>query len=362
MTGHSQLFYFCGILVLLGVVEAGIFWMAPLWERPGLFFAVTVPPEFRSSPDGRKILRRYRALAIVLIAIGWGFILAGETPKRWPLLVLGVAWLAFGPLIAFLIAREAVLPHAAQAAIVQELMEAPRAAHLPGGWLLQIGPFAILAATAIYLRMHWERIPEIFPVHWGLDGLANGWSVRTLMGVYGPLIIGAAMVAGLALVTYGVLREARVIRIPGARRHGRDFPHQVGYFLAGIEYLLAVTLSSVALLPLLGGLNVGFVLLIAILVIAVAFVGTYWLNQTRARVVNPAALSTPRGIFGDGTLDDHWKAGIFYFNPNDPALFVEKRFGFGYTLNYAHGVAWVVTALIALVPVAMAFAAIFRSG
>jgi len=43
--------------------------------------------------------------------------------------------------------------------------------------------------------------------------------------------------------------------------------------------------------------------------------------------------------------DDGWK-GIFYFNPDDPALFVPKRFGIGYTLNFGNSWSWVVLALI----------------
>lgn len=348
--------------MLIGVVEAAIFWMAPRWERPGLFFAVTVSPEFRSSPEGRKILGRYRGLVIALIAIGWRLIFAGVAPQRWPLLILGVAWLGFGPLIAFLIAREAVLPHAAHSVIVQEMMKAPRAAHLPGGWLLQVGPFAILAAAAIFLRMNWARIPEIFPVHWGIDGQPNGWSVRTPMGVYGPLMMGAAIIAGLGLVTYGVLHEARVVRVPGAPSHSRDLPHQVGYFLSGIEYFLAVVFAFVALMPLVGPPKIAFVLILPLVLIAVVFAAAHQLNQTRAHAVRAAALPGADGVFGDGTLDQHWKLGIFYYNPDDPALMVEKRFGIGYTLNFARGRAWLVLALVTVIPLALAFAAVYRRG
>jgi uncharacterized membrane protein len=361
MSGHSQLFYFCGMLIAIGAAEAGIFWMLPLWERLGLFFAVTVAPEFRSSTEGRKILRFYRVLAVALIVIGCGLIYAGGTPKHWPLLVFGVAWLGFGPLIALLIAREMVLPHAAKPLLAQATVNAPRAAHLPGGWLLQAGPFAILAATSIYLRMHWSRIPEIFPVHWDVQGRANGWSVRSTMGVYGPLVIGAAMVAGIGLMTYAVLRESRVVKVPGARLHARDFPHQIGYFLAALEYFLAVMFSWVALLPLIGAPHIGVVLLTAVLVVVLALAGAHRMNQARAQAIDPAALSTSESVFGDGTLDQHWKLGLFYFNPGDPALLVEKRMGVGYTLNYARGVAWVITALILLAPVALALAAIFKS-
>jgi uncharacterized membrane protein len=360
---HMQLFYFCLLMVLIGAVEAAIFWKLPLWERPGLFFSVTVSPEFRGSPEGRNILQRYRTLALALVGVGWALVIAGGAPRRWPLLVFGIAWLGFGPLIAFQIARERVMPHAAKPVLVREAELAPRAAHLPGGWLLQVGPFAILGAAAIYLRAHWDQIPEIFPVHWGIDGQPNGWSTRTPIGVYGPLIVGGAIVAGLSLITYGVLREARVVRVPGsAPSHGRDFPHQVGYFLSGMEYYLAIVLSFVAMTPLMGAPNIVLVLGSSIALIVIVFVAAHHLNQVRAHEIDVSKFQTESGVFGDGTLDEHWKWGIFYYNPDDPALLVEKRFGIGYTMNFACSRAWVILILTLAVPIALAFAALYRHG
>ena len=43
-----------------------------------------------------------------------------------------------------------------------------------------------------------------------------------------------------------------------------------------------------------------------------------------------------------------WKMGVFYFNPDDPALFIPKRFGIGYTLNFANPWSWVVLAVTML--------------
>jgi uncharacterized membrane protein len=358
---RMPLILFCVLLVLIGAVEAAVFWKLPFWERPGLFFSVTVSPEFRRSTEGRRILRRYRTLATILIAIGWVLVAGGGAPRRWPLLVLGVAWLGFGPLIAFQVAREAVMPHAAKPALIREALLAPRAAHLPGGSLLQAGPFAILVAVAIYLRIHWDQIPEIFPVHWGVDGRPNGWSVRTTLGVYGPLVMGAAIVTGLSLITYAVLREARVVRIPGyPTSQGRDFPHQVGYLLSGIEYFLAIVFSFVAVMPLLGPPNIAFVLIGSIASIVIVLGAAHHLNQVQAHKIEPSAFHADGTIFGDGTRDEHWKMGLFYYNPDDPALLVEKRLGIGYTLNFARPVAWIVLALVAVIPLALVFAAVGR--
>jgi uncharacterized membrane protein len=40
--------------------------------------------------------------------------------------------------------------------------------------------------------------------------------------------------------------------------------------------------------------------------------------------------------------DRYWKGGMFYVNKNDPALFVEKRFGVGFTINFGRPAAVLV--------------------
>jgi uncharacterized membrane protein len=43
--------------------------------------------------------------------------------------------------------------------------------------------------------------------------------------------------------------------------------------------------------------------------------------------------------------DDAWK-GIFYSNSRDPAVFVPKRYGIGYTLNFGNPWSWLIVVLI----------------
>ena len=51
---------------------------------------------------------------------------------------------------------------------------------------------------------------------------------------------------------------------------------------------------------------------------------------------------------GDRTLDRYWKLGLFYFNGNDSAVIVEKRWGLGYRLNFARPTAWIIVMLVML--------------
>ncbi|WP_176009286.1 DUF1648 domain-containing protein [Paenalkalicoccus suaedae] len=40
--------------------------------------------------------------------------------------------------------------------------------------------------------------------------------------------------------------------------------------------------------------------------------------------------------------DTYWKLGQFYVNKHDPSLFLEKRFGVGWTINFARPLAWMI--------------------
>ena len=51
--------------------------------------------------------------------------------------------------------------------------------------------------------------------------------------------------------------------------------------------------------------------------------------------------------------EDYWKWGIFYNNSKDPAIWVEKRTGLGWTVNFAHRISYLILVLIFLIPVAI---------
>jgi len=349
--------FLLAICLLVMAFVAAIFWMIPEWSRPGIFFAVTVPVGFRNTPEARSLVRSYRIHALTQVAIGFALIFAA-LPRHWSLLIVGEIWLAIGPLIAFLRVRERVMRHAVAPVSVREATLAPRAAHLPGGWILQIGPFVLMLATALYLYLRWDQIPERFPVHWGIDGQPNGWSVRTPMGVFGPMLIGLGVMAAIAVMTYGVLHHARVIRVPGSSSTKYDFAHRIGLMLVAVGYFIAVMFSLAGLLPFMGNPGPVPVLIVTIVMLATIFPLAAWVNQGRA---HPVTTHAPGAPLGDGTRDQDWKWGMFYYNPDDAALFVEARFGVGYTINFGHTSAWIIMAgvfALILVPLGIALTAL----
>lgn len=80
-------------------------------------------------------------------------------------------------------------------------------------------------------------------------------------------------------------------------------------------------------------------------VILVVIIGVAYLRRSEA--------GPPGG--GDGTPDACWKFGMIYVNRADPAFWVKKRSGLGYTLNFGHPVSILILLLLIGIIFAISF-------
>jgi uncharacterized membrane protein len=75
----------------------------------------------------------------------------------------------------------------------------------------------------------------------------------------------------------------------------------------------------------------------------------FWMLRVGQGGQRAVAASERPPIRGDATPDYAWKVGgLFYFNRNDPAIWVEKRVGLGYTLNIGNSGAWLLIGMMFL--------------
>ena len=199
----------------------------------------------------------------------------------------------------------------------------------PGVWSL--GPYLLLLAAGLLLAALWGAIPERFPVQWGATGRPSRYVARTPLGVFAPLLLGAAVCGLLRAIGKGLPRAG-----------GRDEANRQATALAllATEYLIATVFSLVALATALTWPHAAW------LVTATALAGTAAL--VTFLVVTTRRLARAQG--DDPREARAWKWGLFYADRDDPALFVPKRLALGYTLNFGHPRAWlVVLALVVFV-------------
>jgi uncharacterized membrane protein len=367
----TLLFINCGPLFsLILVLWIGL--RCPYLTRRDIFFAITVPPGFPESPEGVTAYRRYRrsmlihtAIAVLFLILGnVGFLLSKNQEKEFLILLVGssilpIAWQTGAMLSAFLKARRSVLPHAAAPSTVREALLAKQPAKRNTAlWFFRLGPWAILGLSALYLESNWDRIPERFPIHWGATGQADGWGDRSFQGVFGMLVIGATCLLLLELImflcTIGMSRRGTAAK--GSR--SGDLSWMVlatRWLVLGTEYFIALligVLGGYIPLHVRSGEMPAFMLIFIFGSIALLFVGMgfflAWMMREKSKMRKAEELATAAGSptdapKGDRTEDKYWRCGgMFYYNPNDPAIWVENRIGLGWTTNMARPAAWAI--------------------
>jgi hypothetical protein len=326
--------------MLVVTVNAILFHAMPRFSRPDILFAVTVPEAFVAGA-GRTLVSRYRAIVWSGAAAALAISVLLPTPEpgsgRGAWLMTGVvAGNMMVALAAWLLAHRRARAYAIPPSDVRVASLVPRDTSLPGGALLAVGPFVILLATALLMYTYRDNLP---------DGPGTITSFLALGGIY---------VAMMLTMAVSLARRTRQIAVDGPAAAAEQRFRRVNVLvLVLVAYGVAVQLSAttVASIPafsdtLTGGL--GFVLLPLMLF---NFGVTFWMfrvGQGGQRAVAPAARQE---FHGDATPDRAWKVGgLFYFNPRDPAVWVENRVGVGYTLNIGNLRAWLLMIGMMLAP------------
>jgi uncharacterized membrane protein len=227
--------------------------------------------------------------------------------------------------------------------IIEVDLAAPRE-RMPGGPLLASFPLVCLAALGVWTGFHLDRLPPRFPMHWGIQG-PDRWVTTTPTTVFAFLALFASVCLLLIGIAWGLLHRSRRISTSGPGAAGeRRFRRRVVLLIVVMEYLLLVPAWATLYQPgpaamSLWGLSMAIVI--------AGFVATILhAGQGGSRKI-VAAGAAP---IGDRTPDACWKWGLFYVNPADPSILIEKRFGIGYTVNLGNRWTWIVLVLL-LVPI-----------
>jgi uncharacterized membrane protein len=215
-------------------------------------------------------------------------------------------------------------------------METSSARPLPF-WL---SPLVLVSAWA-YLASRWEDLPDRWIVHWGPAGNPNGWAARTPAGVYGLLVVGT-IVWALTETLSGLMQvqartQPQIAAPAAASRQG----------IRVVSVAVSLLLAFLAIELPLGHPQPGVIVPLALGWVFAAIVVAIWLSARAFRLARDAGAPPPPPGYH----------GAYYYNRENPSLWVPKVSGVGATINFAHPWAWPMLALILALPLAvLAFA------
>ena len=75
-------------------------------------------------------------------------------------------------------------------------------------WLELIPPL-LLGFVIAYTAYNYALLPAMMPTHFGLTGMADGWSPKGFWSVYLPLVIGILVWLPMSLINYFYYQTGR---------------------------------------------------------------------------------------------------------------------------------------------------------
>jgi len=195
---------------------------------------------------------------------------------------------------------------------------------------------ATFVGAGVLLAVFWGEVPARWVTHWGPNGLPNGWATKSVPAAVGPMLGGVVAWLTVESIALGMLG-----------RKGGASPDLVAVHatvLRAVGLAVALLTSGLALaLPLLRPRSPGTLVVAALAELGLVIGGAMGWAARRTRRLRASGGSIPDGY-----------QGAFYKNPRDQRLWVPKVSGLGWTINYAHRLAWPVTVALVGVPLLLA--------
>lgn len=371
--------FLVAIIFLSGALLAA----TPWFMKKGECFAVTIPESAQADERFLAFRKRYAAavLTVTLIcAVALGAVSsvtlgkmgsAVDSDSLNAILVAAIVVAAMIPLVASFALMlhyrkrvEAIKREEGWKAERDEAValigfeEAPVPPSL--AWNVVYVPIVFIT-LAIGLALY-PSTPDLVPTHFDFAGNVNQWTPKGPALIAFPLLFEVFMAACFIFSHWMTIRSKKDIDPArpaiSAYAYGAFARAECILLLVGGSVLTAV-LGIVMILMMTEILSMP-VTIALIIVTTLVFVGAtiaipIVYGQSGSRLVK--RLEENGDMIADN--DEHWKAGIFYWNKDDASLILPKRFGVGWTMNWARPAAWLIIGGFTLASIAFVAACIF---
>jgi len=212
-------------------------------------------------------------------------------------------------------------------------------------------PGMLILGTIIFTNFMYDQIPNEIPMHTDFSG-----NVRYDDKTIGNILLMPAMqlfMLGMFLCINLVIKHSKQ-QLSGANPDRSKIQN----VLFRRYWSLYMILSSLLMVLLFSFIQITFIYpaleayteLVITVTIIILLLGTILLSIKTGQGGSRIKIDDKEVNKNIDRDDDrYWKLGQFYVNKNDPSIFIEKRFGVGWTNNWAHPLSWVfIVGMIAL--------------
>ncbi|MCU1573116.1 MAG: hypothetical protein JWO93_1198 [Micrococcaceae bacterium] len=330
----------------------------PSINSPTVPFGVRVPAGHADDPTVVRQTRLYRRrvlLSGIVVAVAGAIVyeVTGETLLLpLPLLVLVGIW--YG---CFFLANHGI-----------------RAAKAAGNWfeglrqgiavdtalrtdpqpfpLLWLAPALIITtATVVIGVITYPSMPEMLTMHYGANGVSDRLAAKSVGTAFSLVFLQVgltALLVGIAVAIYRSHPDIDPAHPLGSSRWYRRYMSLGIKALLGLVAMIDLGMLGLSLLMWTGTVTPWAPLIVALPILAAVVVAVVVLARNN-RERDAGEQDTGLTHRDD---DKNWHGGLFYINPDDPALMVPRRFGLGWALNFGNPrAAMLLAGVLALISV-----------
>lgn len=210
---------------------------------------------------------------------------------------------------------------------------------MPSSWWFLL-PLIIIAINLIINFNYYPSLPDRVATHWDINGHVNGWQNKSALIIYEMPLFQLFMTTVLFFSYKGIgwaKQEISSINPEESKERNRIFRRawSIYFILSTIGINLIFTLGDLEIMQVThmdSKLSMALILAFAGAMIISSLVLSIKVGQGGSRLkLNKG--ESQKAIFHRDD-DKYWLlANSIYYNPEDPSLFVEKRFGIGWTIN-----------------------------
>ncbi|MDN4607263.1 DUF1648 domain-containing protein [Sporosarcina highlanderae] len=210
-------------------------------------------------------------------------------------------------------------------------------------------PMAITIGLIVYTISQYSAMPDMIPTHWGPNGQPDAFTEKNPFSVIALLLILLVM-QGM-MVAINTFTKKSGVKLNATKRNTSriqqlSFRKYTSWFMFLTTILLTILFGFFQLTTIHGefaGSMMMMVLPLAFLLVILLATALYAfkVGQGGSRIRTEVIDEETTGIT-DLDDDQYWKAGVFYVNKNDPSIFVEKRFGVGWTINFGNPIGYLI--------------------
>ncbi|WP_077357510.1 DUF1648 domain-containing protein [Virgibacillus halodenitrificans] len=213
----------------------------------------------------------------------------------------------------------------------------------------------VLAFIMILITFQlYDRIPERIPTKYNFSGEVTNWSTKSYRSVLMMPIMQIYLTSLFLFINVMIAKAKQQISTTNPEDSIRR------NIIFRRRWSLYTVISGIAMSILFSAIQASFIfpinqkwlVLLSIIISIMLTLGAILLAITTGQ--GGSRLSKPsegQQLSIDRDDDKYWKLGQIYFNKDDPALFLEKRFGIGWTANMARPMSWVILLAIILLAI-----------